>query len=96
MQTVRLRIIGSETDTQSLISILHGLEGVERVEEVADLMPHMDEEDSSSLGLPDDMGPGMHALEVDVGDAALAEQVRQLAGRAAEELDANVEFVDEF
>jgi hypothetical protein len=96
MQTVRLRIIGSETDTQSLISILHGLEGVERIEEVADLMPHMDDEDSSSLGLPDDMGPGMHALEVDVGDAALAEQVRQLAGQAAEQLDANVEFVDEF
>ena len=96
MQTVRLRIIGSESDTQSLISILHGLEGVERIEEVADLMPHMDDEDSSSLGLPDDMGPGMHALEVDVGDAALAEQVRQLAGQAAEQLDANVEFVDEF
>lgn len=96
MQTVRLRIIGSETDTQSLITILHGMEGVERIEEVADLMPHMDDEDSSSLGLPDDMGPGMHALEVDVGDAALAEQVRQLAGQAAEQLDANVEFVDEF
>lgn len=96
MQTVRLRIIGSETDTQSLITILHGMEGVERIEEVADLMPHMDDEDSSSLGLPDDMGPGMHALEVDVGDAALAEQVRQLAGQAAEQLGANVEFVDEF
>ena len=96
MQTVRMRIIGSETDTQSMISILHGLDGVERIEEVADLLPHMDDEDSSSLGLPDDMGPGMHALEVDVGDAGVAEQVRQLAGQAAEQLDANVEFVDEF
>ena len=96
MQTVRMRIIGSESDTQSMISILHGLDGVERIEEIEDLLPHLDDDDSSSLGLPDDMGPGMHALEVDVGDALLAEQVRRAAGEAAEELDANIEFVDEF
>lgn len=96
MQTVRMRIIGSETDTQAMISMLQGLEGVQRIEELQDLLPHMDDEDSSSLGLPDDMGPGLHSLEVDVGDAALAEQVRQVAGDAAERLDANVEFVDEF
>lgn len=96
MQTVRMRIIGSEADTQSMISILQGLEGVERIEELADLLPHMDDEDSSSLGLPDDMGPGLHSLEVDVGDGALAEQVRRAAGDAAEQLDANIEFVDEF
>ena len=96
MQTVRMRIIGSEADTQSMISILHGLDGVERIEELADLLPHMDDADSSSLGLPDDMGPGVHSLEVDVGDAVLAEQVRRTAGEAAEQLDANIEFVDEF
>lgn len=96
MQTVRMRIIGSEADTQSMIAILQGLDGVERIEELADLLPHMDDADSSSLGLPDDMGPGVHSLEVDVGDAGLAEQVRRAAGEAAEELDANIEFVDEF
>lgn len=96
MQTVRMRVIGSEADTQSMISILHGIEGVERIEELADLMPHLDDDDSSSLGLPDDMGPGLHSLEVDVKDAAQADEVRRLAGVAAEQLDANVEFVDEF
>ena len=96
MPTVRMRIIGSEADTQSMISLLHGMDGIDRIEEVADLMPHMDDDDSSSLGLPDDMGPGVHSLEVDVGDADQAERVRQVAGELAEQLDANVEFVDEF
>jgi hypothetical protein len=96
MQTVRMRIIGSQADTQSMIAVLHGMEGIDRIEEIADLLPHMDDEDSSSLGLPDDMGPGIHALEVDVGDPDQAERVRQLAGEVAEQLDANVEFVDEF
>jgi hypothetical protein len=96
MQTVRMRILGSDADTQSVISLLHGLDGVERIEEIEDLLPHLDDEDSSSLGLPDDMGPGLHAIEVDVADALLAEQVRRAAGDAAEELDANIEFVDEF
>lgn len=96
MQTVRMRIIGSQADTQSMISILHGLEGVQRVEELNDLLPHLDDEDSSSAGSPEDIGPGMHSLEVDVEDDTLAERVRQMAGSSAEELDANVEFVDEF
>jgi hypothetical protein len=96
MQTVRMRIIGSESDTQSMIAMLHGIEGVARIEELADLLPHLDDDDSSSLGLPDDMGPGLHAVEVDVEDPARADEVRRIAGAAAEQLDANVEFVDEF
>ena len=96
METVRMRIIGSSSDTQSLIAVLHGIDGVSRVEEMNDLLPHMDDADSSSAGLPDDMGPGLHSLEVVVGDTELAERVRAVAGRAAEELDANVEFIDEF
>lgn len=96
MQTVRMRIIGSQADTQSMISLLQGMEGIDRIEEVDGLLPHMDDDDSSSLGLPDDMGPGAHALEVDVGNEDQAERVRQVAGELAERFDANVEFVDEF
>ena len=96
MPTVRIRVLGSETDTGSLITVLHGLGGVERVEEVADLMAHMDDEDSSSAGLPGDLGYGMHAIEVEVGDRAIAAEVREVAARTAEQLDANLEFVDEF
>lgn len=96
MPTLRIRLIGSETDTNSLITVLHGLDGVERIEEVADLMPHMDDEDSSSAGLPDDIGPGVHAIEVEVVDQPMAERVRELAIETAESLDASLEFVDEF
>jgi hypothetical protein len=96
MYTVRIRVIGSETDTNSLITALHGLDGIEHVEEVADLMEHMDDDDSSSSGLTDDIGPGVHALEVEVYDHVRAETVRRLAAAVAEDLDASLEFVDEF
>ncbi len=96
MITVRIRVIGSETDTNDLISALHGMAGIEHVEEVADLMEHMDDADSSSAGLTDDIGPGVHALEIEVADHIRAELVRQLAASVAEKLDASVEFVDEF
>lgn len=96
MITVRIRVIGSETDTNNLISALHGMAGIERVEEVADLMEHMDDADSSSAGLTDDIGPGVHAVEIEVADHIRAELVRQLAASVAEQLDASVEFVDEF
>jgi hypothetical protein len=96
MATIRLRLIGSETDADALITVLHGLDGVESIEQVADLMPHMDDADSSSAGLPDDIGPGVHAIEIEVSDQVMAESVRKVAGDAAELLDANIEFVDEF
>ena len=96
MPTVRIRLIGSETDANSLITVLHGVDGIEHIEQVADLMPHMDDADSSSAGLPDDIGPGMHAIEIEVPDDVLAERVRRIASDTAEALDADVEFVDEF
>lgn len=96
MSTVRIRLIGSETDANTLITVLHGVDGIEHIEQVADLMPHMDDPDSSSAGLPDDIGPGVHAIEIDVRDRVLAERVREIAGVAAELLNADIEFVDEF
>ena len=96
MPVVRIRVTGSEDIANALITVLHGLERIERVEQVADLMPHMDDEDSSSAGLPDDIGPGVYAIEVQVPDRKAAEEVRDAADRAAEQLEATIEFVDEF
>jgi hypothetical protein len=84
MLTVRLRLIGSETDAAGVMTVLHGLEGVEHIEQVDDLMMGIDD-DSSSAGLSDDIGGGMHEIEVDVPDRILAER-----------FGATVEFVDEF
>lgn len=96
MPTVRIRLLGSETDADALITVLHGVDGIEHVEEVADLMSHMDDDDSSSAGLPDDIGAGVHAIEIEVPDDVLAERVRRIASRTVEDLDADLEFVDEF
>ena len=96
MPTVRIRFTAKADDVSELIHALEAIEGIEHVEEVADLMTHMDDEDSSSAGLADDIGPGVHAIEIEVPDHLLADRVRELAGTAAELLDATVEFVDEF
>ena len=51
MPTLRLRVTGSEDDARAIINLLQSLDGIEHVEEIADLMPHMDDADSSSAGL---------------------------------------------
>ena len=96
MSMVRIRLTGSDDAASSLITLLHGIDGVERAEEIADLMPHMDDEDSSSAGLPDDIGPGIHSIEVATSDDEVARKVRNAIGDVADELRASVEYVDEF
>ena len=66
MTMIRLRATGPRTGFDALLADLHGMEGVERAEELADLMPHMDDEDSSSAGLMDDRGGDVRALEIEV------------------------------
>lgn len=95
MPTMRLRVTGSENDTRAMINLLQSLEGIERVEEVADLMPHMDDADSSSAGLSDVGGPDMHAIEIEAPNLATARKVREAAEALAFDLDALVEFEEE-
>ncbi|MBO9879978.1 hypothetical protein [Xanthomonas sp. D-109] len=92
MPQVRIRITGSEDDARAIINLLSSLDGIEHVEEIDDLMPHMDDDDSSSAGLPDDQGPGTHEVEVDAGNAATAQKVREAVEALAFELDVVVEF----
>jgi len=65
MPLLRLRVTGSEDAARAIGNLLTSIEGIEHVEEVADLMPHMDDPDSSSAGLPDDMGPGLQVIEAE-------------------------------
>jgi len=96
METVRMRITGDDNAARALIAILHGLPGIEYVEEVNDLMPFADDADSSSAGLPDDEGPGLHEIEVEAPDRIAAEHVREVADETADELGVTIEHVDEF
>jgi hypothetical protein len=95
MQTVRIRLTGSDHSTTAMIALLHGIEGVEHIEEVADLMQHMDDDDSSSAGLHDSR-PQLHEIEIEAPGPVTAERVRKVAEAAAIDLDATIEFVDEF
>ena len=95
MPQLRIRITGSDDDLRAVADLLQSLEGIEHVEEVADLMPQMDDEDSSSAGLSDDPGPGTHELEVDAPNAYTAGRVRELVEELAYRLGLVVEFVEE-
>lgn len=96
MITVRFRLLASEDDTQDLMNYLQSIDDIERVEEVADLMPHMDHGDSSSSGLSDDYGPGLHCVELEAPDDELADLVRDAAQERAYRAGMTIEFVDRF
>ena len=92
MPQLRIRITGSDDDLRAVADLLQSLEGIEHVEEVADLMPHMDDDDSSSAGLSDDIGPGTHELEVDAPNDYTAGRVREAVEELALRLGLVVEF----
>ena len=95
MPMLRIRLTGSDDDARAVINLLQSLEGIEHVEEVADLMPHMDDVDSSSAGLSDVGGPDMHAVEIDAPNQSTARKVREAVEALAFDLDVLVEFEEE-
>jgi hypothetical protein len=96
MATIRLRATGPRAGFDALVTALHGVDGVHSAEELADLMPHMDDEDSSSAGLPDDMsGTGVHVLEIEVA-SPYVDSVRAVADEAGALHGLVIEYVDDF
>lgn len=96
MPTVHIRFTGAQEHVATLIHALECIEGIERVEEVADLMPHMDDEDSSSAGLSDVIGPSVHDIEVEAPNEEGVRRVHHVAETIAIHADAMVEFLEEF
>lgn len=92
--TIRLRLTGTSDDAHALISAIHAIDGVEHIEEVDDPIMHGD--DSSSAGLADDVGPGLHDIEVEAPNERFAARVRDIADVVAEDRGVPIEFVDEF
>ena len=92
MPTLRMRLTGSEDDTRAMINLLQSLDGIEHVEEVGDLMPHMDDADSSSAGLSDIAGPDAHEIEINAPNESTARRVREAVEALAFDLNALVEF----
>lgn len=95
MPMMRIRLTGSEDDVRAITNLLQSLDGIEHVEEIDDLMPHMDDADSSSAGLSDVTGPDTHELEIDAPNAATAQKVRQTVEALAFDLDVVAEFEED-
>ncbi len=93
---LRLQLTGNDDVAIELINLLAAIEGVEHVEEIGDLMPHMDDEDSSSAGLPDDASEGIHQIEVRIPNALAGDRVRSVAEALARERNAGIEYDDDF
>lgn len=95
MSLMRLRLSGSEEDASGLINLIESIEGVARVEEVGDLMPHLDDADSSSAGLEADRGVPTHLLEVEVETQDAASRVRRAAEALASEAGNGLEIEED-
>ena len=92
MPLLRLRVTGRESDARAIGNLLSSIDGIEHVEEVADLMPHMDDPDSSSAGLSDVAGPVGHEIEIDIPNDTAGRRVREAVEALAFDLDVLVEF----
>lgn len=95
MATIKMRMTGNADDIRTISNLLQSLDGIEHVEEISDLMPHMDDADSSSAGLSDLDGPDMHEIEVDAPNPATARRVREAVQALAFDLEVLVEFEQE-
>ncbi len=92
MSMLRIRLTGSEDTLRAVMNLLQSLDGIEHVEETGDLMPHMDDADSSSAGLSDVSGPKMHQVEIEIPNPSTERKVREAVEALAFDLDALVEF----
>src|SRR5690606_23334157 len=95
MSELKLRLTANEDAASALINLMGSLEGIESVEEIADLMPHMDDADSSSAGLPDDIGPGTHLIRIEAGNDTAIRRALELAEASARDHGAALEIVND-
>jgi hypothetical protein len=92
---VRFRLIGGRADADAMIAALHGINDIEHVEEIDDLMAGMRDDSSSSDSVSDNEAQ-LYRIEVEAPNDELADTVRGSAVAIAHELDAGIEFTDEF
>ena len=95
MPMLRIRLTGSDDTARAVMNLLQSLDGIEHVEEIDDLMPQLDDADSSSAGLSDVGGPQGHTIEIDAPNPSTARRVRDAVETLAFDLDAVVEFEED-
>lgn len=95
MRIVRFRITGDDAAVRSVLKALESMDDVDRIEEVADQGDHL-RDDSSSLGLVDDVGADFHDVKVHARNAAAADEVHDRLILATRVAGVAVEFVERF
>jgi hypothetical protein len=95
MALLRFRIAGDDDSTRAIINLLQSLDGIEHVEETDDLMPHMDDADSSSSGLHDVRSAKTHQVEVEVPNPSTARKVRDAVEALAFDLETFIEIEED-
>ena len=95
MALLRLRIAGDDDHVRAIMNLLQSLDGIEHVEETDDLMPHMDDADSSTAGLHDARGADTQPIEVDVPNPSTARKVREAVEALAFDLDTLIEIEED-
>ena len=96
MATLRFRITGSSEARDQVIARLEGLDGIDRIEEVADMMPAMNDDDSSSAGLAENSTADVYAFEIEVDGEENVDLIRRVAEVEAREAGLVLEIVEEF
>jgi hypothetical protein len=94
MSELQMRFTADDTDTSTLLRYVSALDGIESAEEVADLMPHMDDADSSSAGLSDVAGPGTHRIRVVASNEVAIQRALAVSEACAHDLGAVLEVID--
>jgi hypothetical protein len=94
MPTVRVRYTATDEAFSAMLHAFESIEGIEHIEEVADLVPHMDDEDSSSAGLHDQAGADVHEVEVIAPNEEGVRRIHDVAELVARGYDGIVEFPD--
>lgn len=93
MPIIRMRVTANDDATLALTHALEAIEGIERVEEIEDLMPHMDDDDSSSAGLSDDVGPGYSVIEVEAPNEEGVRRVHDVVERVSMATNSAIEIL---
>ncbi len=92
MPMMRARMTGSDDQVRTMLNLIDSMDGIHSIEEVDDLMPHLDDWDSSSAGLSDLVGPKVHEIELDLANNATAGRVQREMEALAFDLDMLVEI----
>lgn len=96
MDMLRLRISGPRPLIDQLVELLSEIEGVERAEVIDDLMPHLDDDDSSSAGLAENEGDDVAQVEINAEDDTSLGRARETALEGARRAGLALEVVEEF